>query len=593
MQEYVLKGIDTMEKMNEWFDRFDEQVAYPNEGNIKYDVGSDGVVVVIVKTHEVRSQNARQKSSTTQKNLPRQDRPRFFLLVLLYLIQGVPIGLAFGSVPFLLKSAQLNYTQVGFFSLASYPYSLKLLWSPIVDSCYLKRLGRRRSWIIPVQTISGLTLLFLGTVIDSLMRNVQKNLYTLTYTFFFLILLCATQDIAVDGWALTILSKDALSYASTAQTIGLNTGYFLSFTVFLAFNSADFANSYLRKTPSSDSFLTLGQYMWFWGWMYLAVTLVILILVPEDPLSRRKQASSKDIELEELLRDEQSGVNAVQAHTAHSEGPRQTTLLDVYHKMWNVVKLKNVKLFILVHLVSKIAFQANEGATNLKLLDKGFSREDLAITVLIDFPLEIVFGYYSARWSTGDEPLKPWMYAYLGRIAAAALGQVLVWCFPKDGHVTTAYFLFVIFQHLLSSFMSTIQFVSICAFHTQIADPLIGGTYMTTLNTLSNLGGQWPKIIVLSLIDRLTTARCMPATPMATNPFEEAPFFNCYSSSAKSDCVGHGGVCNTIADGYYNTNLLCILIGLVLYYGWIRKTVVHLQGLPISAWRVGKSTLPI
>ncbi|OBA16886.1 uncharacterized protein OGAPODRAFT_8130 [Ogataea polymorpha] len=56
MQEYVLKGIDTMEKMNEWFDRFDEQVAYPNEGNIKYDVGSDGVVVVIVKTHEVRSQ---------------------------------------------------------------------------------------------------------------------------------------------------------------------------------------------------------------------------------------------------------------------------------------------------------------------------------------------------------------------------------------------------------------------------------------------------------------------------------------------------------------------------------------------------------
>jgi PAT family acetyl-CoA transporter-like MFS transporter 1 len=48
-------------------------------------------------------------------------------------------------------------------------------------------------------------------------------------------------DIAVDGWALTLLSQENLSYASTAQTIGLNSGYFLSFTVFLAFNSPDFA----------------------------------------------------------------------------------------------------------------------------------------------------------------------------------------------------------------------------------------------------------------------------------------------------------------------------------------------------------------
>jgi len=43
------------------------------------------------------------------------------------------------------------------------------------------------------------------------------------------------------GWALNLLSEDNLSFASTAQTIGLNTGFFLSFTVFLALNSPDFA----------------------------------------------------------------------------------------------------------------------------------------------------------------------------------------------------------------------------------------------------------------------------------------------------------------------------------------------------------------
>ena len=66
------------------------------------------------------------------------------------------------------------------------------------------------------------------------------SVYSLTPLFLLVVFLSATQDIAVDGWALTILSSANVRYASTCQTIGLNTGYFLSFTVFLAFNSAEF-----------------------------------------------------------------------------------------------------------------------------------------------------------------------------------------------------------------------------------------------------------------------------------------------------------------------------------------------------------------
>jgi hypothetical protein len=47
--------------------------------------------------------------------------------------------------------------------------------------------------------------------------------------------------ISLAGWALTLLSEENLSYASTCQTIGLNTGFFSSFTLFLAFSSPEFA----------------------------------------------------------------------------------------------------------------------------------------------------------------------------------------------------------------------------------------------------------------------------------------------------------------------------------------------------------------
>lgn len=140
--------------------------------------------------------------NTSFFDLPRQDRRNFLLLVLLYFLQGIPMGLASGSVPFLLKS-HLSYAQIGVFSLASYPYSLKLLWSPIVDAVWSPALGRRKSWIMPIQLCSGFGMLYLGSRIKEMMvaagANDGSGVWTFTWWWFFLVFLCATQDIAVDG----------------------------------------------------------------------------------------------------------------------------------------------------------------------------------------------------------------------------------------------------------------------------------------------------------------------------------------------------------------------------------------------------------
>ena len=140
--------------------------------------------------------------NTSFFDLPRQDRRNFLLLVLLYFLQGIPMGLASGSVPFLLKS-HLSYGQIGVFSLASYPYSLKLLWSPIVDAVWSPALGRRKSWIMPIQVCSGFGMIYLGGRIKEMMvaagANDGSGVWNFTWWWFFLVFLCATQDIAVDG----------------------------------------------------------------------------------------------------------------------------------------------------------------------------------------------------------------------------------------------------------------------------------------------------------------------------------------------------------------------------------------------------------
>ena len=76
-----------------------------------------------------------------------------------------------GSIPFILRE-QLSYSQLATFALASYPYSLKLFWSPIVDAVYFPSIGRRKSWIIPMQVIIGSMMLWMSFTVQALMDDV-------------------------------------------------------------------------------------------------------------------------------------------------------------------------------------------------------------------------------------------------------------------------------------------------------------------------------------------------------------------------------------------------------------------------------------
>ncbi|MCJ1274364.1 hypothetical protein MMC21_002160 [Puttea exsequens] len=492
-------------------------------------------------------------------DLPRQDRRNFLLLVLLYFLQGIPMGLASGSVPFLLKS-HLSYGQIGVFSLASYPYSLKLLWSPIVDAVWSPRLGRRKSWILPIQVCSGFGMIYLGGRVKEMMvaagASDGSGVWVFTWWWFFLVFLCATQDIAVDGWALTLLSPQNLSYASTAQTVGLTAGHFLSYTVFLAFNSPDFANRWFRSTPRPEGVMTLGGYLTFAGWAYLLVTAGLAALKREDKTKER-------------------------------DG-----ILEVYRSMLGILKLKNIQSIIIIHLIAKIGFQANDAVTNLKLLDKGFSQEDMALTVLIDFPFEISLGYYAGRWSTSNPPIHVWCWAFIGRLVAACLAQSVVMIFPAKG-VQPWYLLTVILSHIFSTFTSTVMFVAISAFHAKIADPLIGGTYMTLLATVSNLGGTFPRFFILKLVDYFTVATCHPPTPppkdLKPDQIISSPF-SCVAEAEEHRCTDGGGTCSISQDGYYITNVVCVIIGIVTFALYIRPAARKLQALPLRAWRLSEDS---
>ena len=104
--------------------------------------------------------------------LCRLDRVGFgYVLASMFISRLTIVARRIGSIPFILRE-HLSYSQLATFALSSYPYSLKLLWSPVVDAVYFSSVGRRKSWIIPMQTVIGSMMLWMSFTVQELMDNV-------------------------------------------------------------------------------------------------------------------------------------------------------------------------------------------------------------------------------------------------------------------------------------------------------------------------------------------------------------------------------------------------------------------------------------
>ncbi|XP_002731163.2 acetyl-coenzyme A transporter 1-like [Saccoglossus kowalevskii] len=474
------------------------------------------------------------------------DKLNIAVLLFLYILQGIPLGLA-GSIPLVLQGRNVGYKQQAMFSFVYWPFSVKLLWAPIVDAVYSTKFGRRKTWLVPTQYLIGFFMIFLSQHVGELLGDGQEgfvpDVFMLTVIFFMLNFLAATQDIAVDGWALTMLSRRNVGYASTCNSVGQTAGYFLGNVVFLALESADFCNKYMRSEPEPEGLITLAGFVYFWGFVFLITTTLVWWFKTENP---------------ELIDDVDQGI------------------WGTYKLLYTIVRLPSIQSFIVILMTSKIGFSATDAVTGLKLIEAGVPKEQLALLAIPLVPLQIILPWLISKYTTGPRPLNIFIKAIPYRLLMGLVFALIVWWTPSvdqgNGEFPMYYYAVLILNYGLHQISLYCMFVSIMAFNARISDPVIGGTYMTLLNTLSNLGGNWPSTLSLWLVDSLSWKSC------------SIDGLDCDTSIQAEACTKDGGVCHTDIDGYYIETIACFVIGL-LWLLWKQKTVKKLQTLDDSAWK--------
>jgi MFS transporter, PAT family, beta-lactamase induction signal transducer AmpG len=125
---------------------------------------------------------------------------------------GLPLGLIWIALPAWLTYRGVDIKTVGLFSLAQAPWTFKFLWSPLVDRFRLPFLGKQRSWMIvsEVCLIVGIALLAMQGNAPRIGAVVALSLFIAFWS--------ATQDIAIDSYAVEILERSEQGLAVGART---------------------------------------------------------------------------------------------------------------------------------------------------------------------------------------------------------------------------------------------------------------------------------------------------------------------------------------------------------------------------------------
>lgn len=145
------------------------------------------------------------------------NRKTAFMLVFGF-ASGLPFALFLGTLFAWLTEAEVDLETMGIFSLIGLAYAFQFLWSPLIDKVdlpVLRKLGKRKQWIVPMQLLLGAILVTMSV----LEPKTQLGWFSLLAGLG--AFASATQDIAINAWRIDVADdKATIDILSTVYQMG-------------------------------------------------------------------------------------------------------------------------------------------------------------------------------------------------------------------------------------------------------------------------------------------------------------------------------------------------------------------------------------
>jgi MFS transporter, PAT family, beta-lactamase induction signal transducer AmpG len=139
---------------------------------------------------------------------------RIAVITFLGFSSGLPLALTGGTLQAWMTVAGVDLRTIGIFALIGLPYTLKFLWSPLMDRFVPPWLGRRRGWIL----ITQLSLVA-GIAVMAFSSPQQATLW-LAVIALIVAFSSASQDIVIDAYRTDVLREQERGFGAGVFVMG-------------------------------------------------------------------------------------------------------------------------------------------------------------------------------------------------------------------------------------------------------------------------------------------------------------------------------------------------------------------------------------
>ncbi len=153
-------------------------------------------------------------------------QPRLLVVLILGFVSGLPLALSASTLSVWLAESGVSLSAIGVFAAVGTPYTLKFLWSPLVDGLkipiFTKILGKRRGWLVAAQLLLIISLISLG------LCNPSENAWLVAFFALLVAIASATQDIVIDAYRVEILPAHEQGAGAAMVVLGYRLGMIVS-----------------------------------------------------------------------------------------------------------------------------------------------------------------------------------------------------------------------------------------------------------------------------------------------------------------------------------------------------------------------------
>ena len=390
---------------------------------------------------------------------------RMIRILLLGIISGFPWVLIGSSLSLWLKEDGLSRSTIGWAGLIFAVYAFNYLWAPLIDRIRIpwltSKIGHRRGWIVTMQIIILISLIF-WSVVDP-----TTNLALVITIGLIIAVASATQDITVDALRIEQIGQEegqSMQAGAAMAVVGWWTGYKLGGVI--ALNAAEYFQQAGFENYWQTTFLVLGI-------VIIACNIGLMFVHEPQPTERQESQKKTDQMIEEKL----GASNVATKSVAWVGGTIAGPIISFFKKNGFKIAL-GILGFVFLFKIGE-AFLGRMSIIFYKEI--GFSKSDIALySKGLGWITTVIFTLLGGLFAIRSGVIKAMFISGILMASTNLLFSLLAWTGKSEWLFAIA----VIFDDMAAAF-ATVAFV---AFISMLVDRTYTATQYALLASIGTAG---------------------------------------------------------------------------------------------------------